>query len=329
MNQHRFHILPYLFILSILLLIAGCKPTIPSKYLSKGEMENLLYDYHIAQAMADQSSNPGMNAEIYRTAVLKKHHVTEAEFDSSLVYYTRHTELLHGIYENLTERLQNEAQAQGSSVNAFGSDEQGDTANVWRGDPALVLSPDEPFNYYSYSVPTDSSFHAGDHIILDFDAQFIFQDGMRDGVVVLAVQFKNDSISSSLIHIMNTQHYHLEVDDMDSLGIKSVRGYFLLPDNDDPGAGATTLKLMFIQNIKLIRMHVKSVPAQPQTTSPGAPSQRPDSASPASQTAPQPQNPPSQIHPRPVTNGAPPPDPRLQQQMNSSPVDRRRLSPVQ
>lgn len=324
MSLRHIHNFPYLFVLAVLLFLTGCKPSVPGRYLSKGKMENILYDYHIAQAMAEQSNRPAMNASVYRAAIFKKYQVTEAEFDSSLVYYTRHTELLHGIYEDLTERLQNEAQAQGSSVNAFGLGEQGDTANIWRGDPALVLSPDEPFNYSTFSVPADSSFHAGDHIILDFDAQFIFEDGMRDGVVVLAVQFKNDSIGSSLIHITNTQHYNLEIDDRDSLGIKSVKGYFLLPDNDDPNASVTTLKLMFIQHIKLVRMHVKRIPGQPQNASPGG-SQRTDSASPPQS----PQSPPSQSQMQPPDNGGGPQShPVLQAPVNVSPADRRRLAPV-
>jgi hypothetical protein len=318
MKLNHIHTFPYLFVFTVLLFLAGCKPSVPSKYLSKGKMEDILYDYHIAQAMGEQSSNPA-TACTYRAAVFKKYHITQAQFDSSLVYYTRHTELLHGIYENLTDRLQSEAQAQGSSVNAFGSGEQGDTANIWRGDPALVLSPGEPFNYSTFSVPSDSSFHAGDHIILDFNAQFIFQDGMRDGVVVLAVKFNNDSIASSLIHIMNTQHYNLEVDDRDSIGIKSVKGYFLMPDNDDPNASMTTLKLMFIQNIKLVRMHVKRVPGQSQNMPSGAPQQI-DSASPSpSQTSSQPQL--QQVN----NSGVPQSNSVLNAPVNTSPADRHRL----
>ncbi len=33
--------------------------------------------------------------------------------------------------------------------------------------------------------------------MLDFDSQFIYQDGIRDGLALLAVQFGNDSIASA------------------------------------------------------------------------------------------------------------------------------------
>ncbi len=90
MKLNHIHTFPYLFVFTVLLFLAGCKPSVPSKYLSKGKMEDILYDYHIAQAMGEQSSNPA-TACTYRAAVFKKYHITQAQFDSSLVYYTRHT----------------------------------------------------------------------------------------------------------------------------------------------------------------------------------------------------------------------------------------------
>ena len=89
---------------------ASCKPSLPRDVLSKGKMTDILFDYHIALAMA-QSEDGGSekNSLAYREAVLKKHDVTSADFDSSMVYYMRHTELLHDVYKDLAERLDKEA----------------------------------------------------------------------------------------------------------------------------------------------------------------------------------------------------------------------------
>lgn len=245
----------------LLASLQSCKPSIPSQYLSKGEMESILYDFHLAEAMANVNGGLDGNTDMisYREAVFKKHGVTSAEFDSSMVYYTRHTKLLHDIYVKLGERLTAEAQAMGADVNLgqYGDISSGDTSNVWNGARSLVFTPHKPFNYYSFSVPVDTSYHKGDQLILDFDSQFLFQDGMRDGVAVLAVTFGNDSVASSNARMSGSQHYTLRVEDRDSLGIKSIKGYFLL-NSGDFGSGnssSTTLKLMFVQNIKLVRLH--------------------------------------------------------------------------
>lgn len=116
---------------------ASCKPSLPRDVLSKGKMTDILFDYHIALAMA-QSEDGGSekNSLAYREAVLKKHDVTSADFDSSMVYYMRHTELLHDVYKDLAERLDKEAVALGGN-SAGNSDfdnltSVGDTANIWK-----------------------------------------------------------------------------------------------------------------------------------------------------------------------------------------------------
>ena len=281
-------------VMALLFCVSSCKPSLPSGVLSKGKMTDILYDYHLALAMAHMDDNGDKGQSLaYREAVLRKHDVTSAEFDSSMVYYMRHTELLEDVYKDLTDRYNNEITAMGGSAKEGGEfanlSATGDTANVWNLATSMVFMPVKPFNSTSFNIKVDSTFHKGDRLMLDFDAQFIYQDGMRNGVAMLAVQFGNDSIAQRTIMIQSTQHYSVELSDADSLGIKSVKGYFMLM-NDDNGTGVssqTTLKLMFLEHIKLIRMHPLKPVAAPAVSSSSASSDslRKDSASSASSSS--------------------------------------------
>lgn len=281
-------------VMALLFCVSSCKPSLPSGVLSKGKMTDILYDYHLALAMAHMDDNGDKGQSLaYREAVLRKHDVTSAEFDSSMVYYMRHTELLEDVYKDLTDRYNNEITAMGGSAKEGGEfanlSATGDTANVWNLATSMVFMPVQPFNSTSFDIKVDSTFHKGDRLMLDFDAQFIYQDGMRNGVAMLAVQFGNDSIAQRTIMIQSTQHYSVELSDADSLGIKSVKGYFMLM-NDDNGTGVssqTTLKLMFLEHIKLIRMHPLKPVAAPAVSSPSASSDslRKDSASSSSSSS--------------------------------------------
>ena len=281
-------------VMALLFCVSSCKPSLPSGVLSKGKMTDILYDYHLALAMAHMDDNGDKGQSLaYREAVLRKHDVTSAEFDSSMVYYMRHTELLEDVYKDLTDRYNNEITAMGGSAKEGGEfanlSATGDTANVWNLAASMVFMPVKPFNSTSFDIKVDSTFHKGDRLMLDFDAQFIYQDGMRNGVAMLAVQFGNDSIAQRTIMIQSTQHYSVELSDADSLGIKSVKGYFMLM-NDDNGTGVssqTTLKLMFLEHIKLIRMHPQKPVAAPAGNSPSASSDslRKDSASSSSSSS--------------------------------------------
>lgn len=281
-------------VMALLFCVSSCKPSLPSGVLSKGKMTDILYDYHLALAMAHMDDNGDKGQSLaYREAVLRKHDVTSAEFDSSMVYYMRHTELLEDVYKDLTDRYNNEITAMGGSASAGGEfanlSATGDTANVWNLATSMVFMPVKPFNSTSFDIKVDSTFHKGDRLMLDFDAQFIYQDGMRNGVAMLAVQFGNDSIAQRTIMIQSTQHYSVELSDADSLGIKSVKGYFMLM-NDDNGMGVssqTTLKLMFLEHIKLIRMHPLKPVAEPagSASSASSDSLRKDSASSSSSSS--------------------------------------------
>lgn len=281
-------------VMALLFCVSSCKPSLPSGVLSKGKMTDILYDYHLALAMAHMDDNGDKGQSLaYREAVLRKHDVTSAEFDSSMVYYMRHTELLEDVYKDLTDRYNNEITAMGGSAKEGGEfanlSATGDTANVWNLATSMVFMPVKPFNSTSFDIKVDSTFHKGDRLMLDFDAQFIYQDGMRNGVAMLAVQFGNDSIAQRTIMIQSTQHYSVELSDADSLGIKSVKGYFMLM-NDDNGTGVssqTTLKLMFLEHIKLIRMHPQKPVAAPSGSSSSASSDslRKDSASSSSSSS--------------------------------------------
>lgn len=281
-------------VMALLFCVSSCKPSLPSGVLSKGKMTDILYDYHLALAMAHMDDNGDKGQSLaYREAVLRKHDVTSAEFDSSMVYYMRHTELLEDVYKDLTDRYNNEITAMGGSAKEGGEfanlSATGDTANVWNLAASMVFIPVKPFNSTSFDIKVDSTFHKGDRLMLDFDAQFIYQDGMRNGVAMLAVQFGNDSIAQRTIMIQSTQHYSVELSDADSLGIKSVKGYFMLM-NGDNGTGVssqTTLKLMFLEHIKLIRMHPQKPVAAPagSASSASSDSLRKDSASSASSSS--------------------------------------------
>ena len=84
----------------------GCRP---HNVLSNREMRDLLYDLHrVDGAMQVAGYNYGHNEELasYYQSVLNKHGVTQAQFDSSLVWYTDNPQIFNKIYPHVIERLQ-------------------------------------------------------------------------------------------------------------------------------------------------------------------------------------------------------------------------------
>ena len=251
--------LPYIF---LLMLAVACKPTVPSQYIQPGEMENILYDYHVAQAMSD---NPGLgNAEIrkveYIHAVLEKHGVSEADFDSSLVYYYSHADRLKEIYVRVSDRLSNEAKSLGAAVGDINRYSQysaiGDTANIWNLTPDILLIPRATQNRYEFKVPVDTAFYLGDSFMFQFVSEFLYQNGSKDAVVCLVTKYEGDSIIQTVNHISMPGISQIRVPANKENKLKDLRGYIYLTDGGDV---SDTRKLMYISQIQLIRFHNKVI----------------------------------------------------------------------
>ena len=256
-----------LLLLSSVLLVmflGSCKPGVPREFVQPRTMENILYDYHIALAMAQEQYHDEEERlayeKAYKLVVLRKYDVSEETFEASMQYYMRHTKRLHEIYERISERLEKEAVAQGVSegeINQLGANvASGDTTDIWVGEKAVVLMKQPPYNSYSFIVKADTSFHKGDRITLRFDTQYLMQDGSRDAVVVLAMRLANDSVVTQYQHMMSNSRQTLLISDTKHQGIKEIRGYFMLAPETET---STTLRMLFLSDIRMTRVHEEAM----------------------------------------------------------------------
>lgn len=224
--------------------------------LSHGKMEDIIYDLHLAQGMADKGDydKRAMKEAEYRAAVLKKYEITQAEWDSSFTYYCRHADELHEIYNNVAERMRDEIVSLGGEVALNGEGFSADTANIWNMERNFILVPNEPYNVKSYVIPADSTIKKGDRLTMQFSTQFVYQDGMRDVVAVMAVTFQNDSVASETRHATQQGTTSFSIQDDQHLGIKKVSGYFIVGSNlnDVP---SSTVRLASISNVRIVIAH--------------------------------------------------------------------------
>ena len=81
----------------LMMLMAACAPSLPDGVLTRDEMEDVLYDFHIAQTLYDTREYHSTESDIIalRANVLKKHGLTQQEWDKSMAYYCQHADELH------------------------------------------------------------------------------------------------------------------------------------------------------------------------------------------------------------------------------------------
>ncbi len=253
-----------LIILFLIMLVMACTPSVPSEYIQPGEMEDILYDYHIGQAIV-KAEHSGEQNDFKKTkyflAVLEKHGVTQADFDSSMVYYYSHLVRLKSIYTEVNERLAENAKELGATVGAIGRYSQysatGDTANIWKGASDIILIPRPTMNRYDFTVKVDTSFYKGDSFMFQFMSEYIWQSGSKDAVVCVVSKYEGDSIIQTVNHISVSGLSQVRIPANRENKLKEMQGYIYL------GKGGTDdeniRRMMFISQLQLIRFHNKDI----------------------------------------------------------------------
>lgn len=246
-----------LYILIFIVGITSCSSD-SSDVLSMGEMEDILYDIHLSQGISNgENSSKRIYTEITnREAIFRKYDITQAEWDSSYNYYCRHADKLHTIYQNLSERIRSEVIDLGGDVSLDETTLSGDTINIWNSERNFILMQEAPYNLNRFAITADSTFKAGDVLTLQFDSKFIFQEGSRNLVAVFAVTLSNDSVVSQYNQVSSDGKYTLSFSDNKRLGIKSLKGYFVLLRNNNEQV-STAFHLVSVENVRMILAHSK------------------------------------------------------------------------
>lgn len=242
------------FFLLILGLSLSCSNHKPARVMSSGKMENVLYDYHLALVIGMQSGDSVVvRKREYVEAVFKKYGITQAEFDSSMVWYCRQTSQLYNIYQNVGKRLEKEARILGVQTSAATGyaqlSSEGDTANIWNGRNFYLLTANDANNLMSFSMKADSTFQPEDKFTWHFYSHFIYKQGRRSAIANLTVRYDNDSISNVFQQIFSDGENNITLLTANR-PIKRINGFVYLSEK-----WSESEKILVVMNPTLVRFH--------------------------------------------------------------------------
>ena len=243
-------------------LLSACGKKIPDDIIQPDAMESLLYDYHLASTMsASLPYNETYKKDAYLDYVFQKHQVTETEFDSSMVWYTRHTEELATIYKNLKERLGREEKQMKEQVarrdNQIDVSMSGDTVDVWQDRTLYWLSASSLTNKLVFDLKTDTTFKPQDAMELQADFHFIpSKAASGQAVMALNFYFDNDSVQglTRIVTRSGKQRLYLRPDS--SFTIQSISGFIYYSNEKHPDVS------LLIDDIHLTRYHNQGKPEE-------------------------------------------------------------------
>lgn len=234
--------------------LTACQVKRPKVVISDAKMENVLYDYHIAKAMGEEVPyTDGYKRVLYIESVFKKHGITQAEFDSSMVWFTRNPEVLTKIYEKVNARLKAERDVVNHLIAIHDNKPKeslpGDSIDVWAWQRIYQLTGMPMDNKITFVLPSDTNFK--DRDTLRWNVRFRFHNGAPDSLYapVMAMQIVyKDSIISDIQKVYKSGMETVSLF-ADTLGeIREIRGYIYYP-------AAQATRTLLTDRISLMRYH--------------------------------------------------------------------------
>lgn len=179
----------------------------PDYVLDEQQMTTLLTDIHRAEGLLEAQKSQYDEVEQQQAvmaAVLVKHQVTRAQYDSSLIWYSQNLKQLIRVYARVKSNLEQEAE-QWENIIAESQlaplSPEGDSVQLWREDTYLILDPARMTQMHYFEVKADSNFHAADSLDWQFRVRQV--SPKQHLVATLAIFYKDSESSTS-----QTSHIH-------------------------------------------------------------------------------------------------------------------------
>lgn len=243
-------------VIGLMLLLSACSGR-PNYVLSPKKMEAVLYDYHIARGMADQGKyEDRFKAPLYVQDALAKHNVSLAQFDSSMVWYSRRLPEFSKIYKNLSARFDQEKTAIDSLVTqryeAKITTQPGDSIDIWAWSRLYRLTGNALNNYVSFAMQADDNFEKGDYYQFTVGVKYLNSDTVdlvRTATLGLNFKFTDGKQMFKTLNLDKDSIYSIAIKPSDDATFSSFNGFLYYPPQVDG-------RVLMVDSISLYRLHL-------------------------------------------------------------------------
>lgn len=250
-----------LFVLTLALVLSGCKLRRPSDVLPPKKMEQLLYDYHLAQAIGqDLPREEKYVTMAYIEWAYSKNGITKEQFDRSLVWYTRYPREFSKIYKRLSTRVDREYKAASRELSRIEKKSSailsGDSVDLWYLGHTALLNSSVYMDKLTYAVNWDTTFHKGDTLQLSMNSMFSGTDsGVPRYAYVSLSAYYRDSVSTVDTMLWDNAGFALSLVLDAEQNFSSLSGSINYLDSTYNRDG-----VMILSGMNLMRYHRKAVP---------------------------------------------------------------------
>lgn len=247
----------YLAYIFLTLIVLACTH-VPSGVIGQDEFAYVLADMYTAESYVDQNYNE-FNTDsarrLLKQSVLAKYGYESADFDSSLMWYGKHSDVYLKVNDQVVEILKKRDREIGSAISQSESSFFGDSVDVWSGSRYAVIHGRFPSKFVSFEMGADENQNPGD----TYTWRVKLDDSDVSSIRWVILAQYNDSTSDYLNTTTSTLGWNEVRFTTDSTKtIKAFKGYFepLSEHRSASSENHKTNRNIWIDSISLIRKRV-------------------------------------------------------------------------
>jgi len=231
-------------------MAASCS-RVPKSIISERKMRVVLYDMQLAEAIVEKMPESFPTSDdrmaVY-DAVFAKHKITQAEFDSSLIWYGKNIDLYTGINRLVLRDINASLATFGDiKVNPFSGDIiENDTMDIWIYNRNEVFRPKRVFNALLFDIIPKNPYSKGSSFAFELSVWGISSMLKHNPKIHISV-IQADTIVSVYKEITGDGYYETVVKPVESLEVKRIYGYIYLNDAD------VNYNRIYLNNIRLLK----------------------------------------------------------------------------
>lgn len=144
---------------------------LPDNVLNKKDMTTLLVDIHKGESVVELQrgyfSSDSMK-KMVKQSILQKHGVSQAQLDTSFVWYGNHIEDYIEIYDEVIANLEEDLKSVKGRKGASPIFAEGDSIDIWPLSHTYKLSSQDSLQNIVFKIDKDSTWKHGDNYTLQF-----------------------------------------------------------------------------------------------------------------------------------------------------------------
>jgi len=215
-------------------LVIACSK-VPDAILPEKKMQDVMVDIYLAEALIE--TNRQVYPDSLRKAALfqsvfRKHNITEAVYDSSLVWYGKNMDIYMQVLDlalnDVNARIRDMGDVQASAA----PNSNQDSLNIWPRRNYMVLHPKALFNGVTFDIQPERAYSSGSSFVLGMRVWGL-TDKMKFVPEIRMAIDQNDTVLYMNEKITKDGYYQTILKGIPTQQVKRVYGYIRMDNTND------------------------------------------------------------------------------------------------